>query len=696
MVDEKKSLKGEGVAPEGESSGKTETLDEEERAGGPKVAVSGGEEVNGTSKDGELKNDENNNISNGQVVDRREAGAGPSVEAKQDVVVETASQQPNGPLEPEKMSQTMKIPLVLPRNSVRRTTNGYSYVDCSRLPNAVHQEVNFIGIVVDWEKPRRTKGPDVMCNLKLADFSIQKEGSAIELRVFAPDHHQLPHVKRRGDIIRLHRVRVSSFTKRQGEEHVTTYQLVASMGRYNKFKKQCSFCLFDGSAEGKSPEEMFEPYQISSKTFHFDLMEAFAIKMIRDDIENGFWKDFGPFAENDSITYRRQIKSVFTRTDKFHFWDLIGLVVDLEKVVMSEYTIVWVWDGTNAPPYPPQFTSLKEETDDQIPTLEQIETRNILESMRRRQLPLEVRQLAIYCNICLALFTLLLWKWSRQKVDRMYFFLVQKLCCKPPSFGTIIPVVFSAQIEYPEKGTWIRLRNCGFQVIEGQLQGYFTPKTRWAPWNGELRLLMQAAMTEAEAPTQGFPPINYGDIISETFHNIRPVTPIREVLWYVAEETKRLEGAQLKPSDMLCKRFHLKARVMCFWPSKDDIKNLCIPVNTLPEEIVKSEVEEGAEYTFAARLELEDPTGSMEVDLFGKEASYFFCEVSPPVNLHDEGNQINLENLLSAIRRMHGYTGIPNITGTWLDMSVLLYWPLVEGSLQPKFRVIDTKLNINV
>jgi hypothetical protein len=235
-----------------------------------------------------------------------------------------------------------------------------------------------------------------MCNLKLADFSIQKEGSAIELRVFAPDHHQLPHVKRRGDIIRLHRVRVSSFTKRQGEEHVTTYQLVASMGRYNKFKKQCSFCLFDGSAEGKSPEEMFEPYQISSKTFHFDLMEAFAIKMIRDDIENGFWKDFGPFAENDSITYRRQIKSVFTRTDKFHFWDLIGLVVELEKVVMSDYTIVWVWDGTNAPPYPPQFTSLREETDvDQIPTLEQIETRNILETMRRRQLPLEVRQLVI-------------------------------------------------------------------------------------------------------------------------------------------------------------------------------------------------------------------------------------------------------------------------------------------------------------
>jgi hypothetical protein len=326
---------------------------------------------------------------------------------------------------------------------------------------------------------------------------------------------------------------------------------------------------------------------------------------------------------------------------------------------MSDYTIVWVWDGTNAPPYPPQFTSLREETDvDQIPTLEQIETRNILETMRRRQLPLE------------------------------------KLCCKPPSFGTIIPVVFSSQIEYPEVGKWIRLRNCGFQVIEGQLQGYFTPKTRWAPWNGELRLLMEAAMTEAEAPTQGFPPIHYGDIISETFHSIRPVTPIREVLWYVAEETKRLESAQLKPADMLCKRFHLKARVMCFWPSKDDIKKICIPVDTLPEEIVKSEVEEGAEYTFAARLELEDPTGSMEVDLFGKEASYFFCEVSPPVNLHEEGNQINLDNLLSAIRRMHGYTGMPNITGTWLDLSVLLYWPLVEGSLQPKFRFFDTKLNV--
>lgn len=257
-----------------------------------------------------------------------------------------------------------------------------------------------------------------------------------------------------------------------------------------------------------------------------------------------------------------------------------------------------------------------------------------------------------------------------------------------------MPVVFSSQIEYPEAGKWIRLRNCGFQVVEGQLQGYFTPKTRWAPWNGELRLLMEAAMTEAEAPIKGFFPIDYGDIISETFHSTRPVTPIREVVWFVAEEMKRLESAAANPSDLICRRFHLKARVMCFWPSRDDVKNLCIPVGTLPEDIVKSGVEEGAEYTFAARLELEDPTGSMEVDLFGKEASYFFCEVSPPLNLHDDGNQLNLDNLLSAIKRMHGYTGMPNITGTWLDLSVLLYWSFVEGYPQPKFRLFDTKLNV--
>jgi len=404
MVDEIKDVENEGGAVEEESSGKTETLDDEERAGGPKPAGSLGEEFTSAIKEDELKNDENNDTSNGQVADRPEAGDGPSGEARPDVVPKTASQERAGPSEPGERGKTKKIPLILPRNSVRRTTNGYSYVDCSRLPNAVHQEVNFIGIVVDWEKPRRTKGPDVMCNMKLADFSIRKEGSPIELRVFAPDHHQLPHVRRQGDIIRLHRVRVSSFRKRQGEEHITTYQLVASMGRYNKFKQQCSFCLFDGSTEGKSPEEMFEPYQISSKTFHFDLMEAFAIKMIRDDIENGFWKDFGPFAENDSITYRRQIKSVFTRADKFHFWDLIGLVVELEKVAMSEYTIVWIWDGTNAPPYPPQFTSIKEENDtDQILTLEQIETQKILETMRRRQMPLEVRIsiFAIFSNYML-------------------------------------------------------------------------------------------------------------------------------------------------------------------------------------------------------------------------------------------------------------------------------------------------------
>ena len=241
-----------------------------------------------------------------------------------------------------------------PKNSVVRYLKGYQYVCSSQLGALVHQEVNYMGIVVEWEKPRRTKGPDLMCNLKLTDFSSEEMGGPIELRVFAPNVNQLPRVKQPGDIIRLHRVRVSEFIFHQNGEAKPRYQLVASLSRIGKFHTNCSFCLFHGGTSAKSVEELNTPYQKSSKTYHFNSHEADLLQGMREDSAKGKWKRYCSFHnEGEDRAYRKQIKSVFLQSNVLNFWDLIGLVVRVQHQTVGNHTVVWMWDGTDAPPYPP-------------------------------------------------------------------------------------------------------------------------------------------------------------------------------------------------------------------------------------------------------------------------------------------------------------------------------------------------------
>lgn len=93
--------------------------------------------------------------------------------------------------------------------AVMRSSKGYEYLDLLRAKSAAGQyDKNFYGIVTEADAPRKTRN-DMMCSLWLTDATLAGTGERIELRCFAPDDHQLPRVHKLGDIIRLHRVRVS-------------------------------------------------------------------------------------------------------------------------------------------------------------------------------------------------------------------------------------------------------------------------------------------------------------------------------------------------------------------------------------------------------------------------------------------------------------------------------------------------------
>ena len=229
-----------------------------------------------------------------------------------------------------------------PPNSTGHTKK-YQYVDAKRINDGLVKEkdVNFFGVISDWEEPRRTRGPDMIESLKLVDPT-----GSIEARIFAKDMDGLPKPRKPGDIIRLHRVLVASYRNQAGD---VSYSLVASTT-----KMRSSWALFD--AEVVNEKDKYTPYNHSHDNFNMSRFCMRIIDVSRVVSSTGIWKkDLATALQQTNDTWRRQIKSALVSNGP-NFWDLIALVVAVEKDDYHDQlnqTIVWVWDGTNAPAYPP-------------------------------------------------------------------------------------------------------------------------------------------------------------------------------------------------------------------------------------------------------------------------------------------------------------------------------------------------------
>ncbi|KAF3774849.1 Protection of telomeres protein 1a [Nymphaea thermarum] len=149
----------------------------------------------------------------------------------------------------------------------------------------------------------------------IMDESFQQCG--VTVNFFAHEAQNLPHVNSAGDIIRLHRILMKIHKQEV-------------LGHYNK--KFSSFALFEGRS-GKD----FSPYQASSR-FQVTKHDKVCIEKLRtwlatDNYDSGV---------NEYSLQLRELKVG-------EYFDLICKVLHISKV-SEEELILFVWDGTDAPP----------------------------------------------------------------------------------------------------------------------------------------------------------------------------------------------------------------------------------------------------------------------------------------------------------------------------------------------------------
>ncbi|XP_023519966.1 protection of telomeres protein 1a-like isoform X3 [Cucurbita pepo subsp. pepo] len=80
----------------------------------------------------------------------------------------------------------------------------YKFMEIRDAIVAINMKVNLIGVIIEFGFPRRTKGTDCYCAVKIVDQSHQTPG--ITANIFAESLEKLPHVASAGDIIQLSHV----------------------------------------------------------------------------------------------------------------------------------------------------------------------------------------------------------------------------------------------------------------------------------------------------------------------------------------------------------------------------------------------------------------------------------------------------------------------------------------------------------
>ncbi|KAI3504427.1 hypothetical protein L1887_25892 [Cichorium endivia] len=175
----------------------------------------------------------------------------------------------------------------------------------------IDKKVSFIGVVTEVGIPKQSRGTDYCCTLRIVD-----ESHGISIIFFAETFEKLPRVESAGDIIQL-----SNVMARLHESEVNAVC----------YKQFSSFALYKG-IDGSS----FVPYQVSSK-FHGREQDNKFISNLR----NWAFSHQHGTVSTDSLLLREIRQGTG--------FNLICKVVHICEVREGEW-MVFVWDGTDAPP----------------------------------------------------------------------------------------------------------------------------------------------------------------------------------------------------------------------------------------------------------------------------------------------------------------------------------------------------------
>jgi hypothetical protein len=509
------------------------------------------------------------------------------------------------------------------------SAHGYQYEILKAISTGASSsdQVNVYGVVTEWSAPKATKGQDLLCTVKITDHSLVGADGVVstqDILMFAPDRAQLPQIKKPGDIIRLHRSRLNVFHERA--------QLICSLGGLGRKGPPSSMCLFDSTP---TPGSLFEdrPYQTSSKTFHFDAKEKAILKMLRDFVQNGGWSSAGQDAEK----YRKLVRDIITESsvENVVFADLIGLVLAVEEDKEDgDPKVVWMWDGTDTPPFPSTFSTNTNQG--HLPAHEGAEDdenadARAANALRPRPFPLSS--------------------------------LPHSAAAALPMIGTAVPIIIKGSVlELPKPGSWAKFRNCGFQIAKGQLQGVFAQKSRWNPWHEDIKVIEEytkrlAMNTISEWYKPG------ARCFSITPHPDQDLTSLRQIA---------ADAVQPNAQPM---SYRCRVRVVAHSPAAANAETMCAPARASWEAAKADGYTAQSQYLYALQLHIVDGSGTeIAVDLFGQGGEEFFKEIQSPKDLRTDETAKN--KILAALNYLTGNQEGPNPSSEpiWVDMCLKSYF----------------------
>lgn len=533
---------------------------------------------------------------------------------------------------------------------VERYKGGYQYADLYRLYDTFskpayhpYKTYNLYGIVVDWDadykraNTSKNVGGDYYRSYTLTDVAIyvmyQKreiDDKTMKLVCFAPDPSQLPAPRAAGDIIRWHRVMIQNYNGPQ---------IVASLQPKKGQGPPAAFCMWQGRKSDSDESISFEPYQRSSASYHWSQKEANVVSMLREFVQdspllNELLLEEGSHAGPKHNKYRRTFNEILSEeySDSIEYADVQGIVLhvkrdifvpdntdaysghkgtpNFKRLAMNSGHMIYLWDGSDARLFPISCDnrSIKDTPEDADENQKQYMKiyAKFMQSLRRQDFyPMEI---------------------ENDIKDKIVEFV--------PGTGTALPIAFppcppeSRQTALPEAGTCIRLRNCGFHIINGQVQGIFLTNSKWQPAAGsgigvdpEDEIVTRVQYRKRAKTPCTFAPENPDFWASEVNHEHRHhhFTTIRQIyLWCC--QCNVSGGAEETNTPAY---FRALVQVTGFSPSLANVTAWCTQSGENTD--INNDV------SFDARLILTDSTGTIDnVELSGMNAELFFSRTASP------------------------------------------------------------------
>ncbi|XP_059640034.1 protection of telomeres protein 1b-like isoform X2 [Cornus florida] len=217
--------------------------------------------------------------------------------------------------------------------AVATREDDYKFLQLVDALASLNQKVNLIGVVVETTSPKKSKGTDCFCRLRIVDESNSSPG--IFVNVFAENMEKLPHVESAGDIVLFSRVVINTYS---GE----VYAL------FNR--RFSSFALFEGMHSTN-----LVPYQVSSNFCPREHDKKF-IMGLRKWLVVDYPLEIG---SNESLSLKE-----IREGERLN---LICKVIHICEVA-NEQWMAFVWDGTDTPPVAIP-SKLEDEMENPLPLL---------------------------------------------------------------------------------------------------------------------------------------------------------------------------------------------------------------------------------------------------------------------------------------------------------------------------------------